>query len=245
MRRKTDAQTAAREFATTLRTLLNRTVTSQAHVGCLPIPDTPGRFTIANNLNPRNLEGQPIKLNTARQGAYCWLKLVMSVFVDHRRLLTVHSSSYQIRTGPSAAVGLFRFDYERGKSPYAEAHLQIDGDSSHLQELMAALGKPKTPLHKLHFPVGGRRYRPALEDVLEFLIVEGIVTPVPDWQLVLGPSREAFRRRQLSAAIWREPDVAREALRSYEEWEKVQDTNVVPHERRRRWRSTRSQAGDH
>jgi hypothetical protein len=57
---------------------------------------------VAGNLNPRNLEGRPIPLRIAHSGAYCWLKLVARLFFDHRGWLTVHSSSYQIRTGTAA-----------------------------------------------------------------------------------------------------------------------------------------------
>ena len=33
------------------------------------------------------------------------------------------------------------------------------------------MGKPRREVDRLHFPTGGRQYRPALEDVIEFLIV--------------------------------------------------------------------------
>jgi hypothetical protein len=162
----------------------------------------------------------------------------MRLYFDHRGYLTVHSSSYQIATGAAADKELFRFDYERGKSPYAEAHLQVNADSPALRELMTALDKPRAVLHRLHLPVGGRRYRPALEDVLEFLIVEGVVTPLRGWEEVLHPSRDTFRQAQLRAAIWKEPDLAREALQAYDEWKKVEHRNVLPHERKR-WRHSR------
>jgi hypothetical protein len=80
--------------------------------------------------------------------------------------------------------------------------------------LLKAVGRPKDDLSKIHLPVGGRRFRPALEDVLEALIDERIVSGSPIWRDVLNESRDEFRRRQLKAAIRREPDVAAAALRA-------------------------------
>jgi hypothetical protein len=107
---------------------------------------------------------------------------------------------------------LCRFDYQRGKGESPEAHLQVYGES----EVLASLtGTPRTrQLERLHFPVGGRRYRPTLEDVVEFLITEGMADPRDDrWEDVLRSGREAFQRIQLSAAIRRDPETARAALR--------------------------------
>ena len=70
---------------------------------------------------------------------------------------------------------LVPFDYERGKSGYPEAHLQVYGESA---ALAAWKGTPKSrQLARLHFPVRGRRYRPTLEDVVEFLIAKELAVP--------------------------------------------------------------------
>jgi hypothetical protein len=62
--------------------------------------------------------------------------------------------------------------------------------------------------------VGGRRYRPALEDILEALITEKILDGKPGWPRVIDASRENFGRLQLRAAIARNPEIARAALES-------------------------------
>jgi hypothetical protein len=79
---------------------------------------------------------------------------------------------------------------------------------------MAAVGKPHRPLHKLHLPVGGRRFRPALEDVLEFLVNEGIVVASTGWKGVLDKSRNEFRERQLRASIARNHEIAADELKA-------------------------------
>lgn len=97
------------------------------------------------------------------------------------------------------ATELFHYDYERDKDDYPDAHMQIRASSDAWDHVLAASGIAPGSLHKLHLPVGGRRYRPALEDILEMLIVEGIVSPRPGWQKVIDDGREEFRGRQLAA----------------------------------------------
>jgi hypothetical protein len=97
---------------------------------------------------------------------------------------------------------LCRFDYERDKQGYPEAHLQIYGKSPALAEWS---GKPRRELERLHFPVGGRRYRPTLEDVIEFLIAEGLADGRVGWRDVLDAGREEYWRIQLRAAVRRDP----------------------------------------
>lgn len=74
--------------------------------------------------------------------------------------------------------------------------------------LLSAADRPKDPMAKLHFPVGGRRYRPSLEDVIEFLVNERLVRARDGWKKALDSSREEFRDRQLCAAVGFRPDVA-------------------------------------
>jgi hypothetical protein len=63
----------------------------------------------------------------------------------------------------------------------------------------------------------GRRFRPILEDVIEFLVSEGLVDPRPGWLDAVEDGRRAFLRKQLRAAIRREPDIALEALKEFGE----------------------------
>ncbi|MFD6524672.1 hypothetical protein [Isoptericola sp. NPDC060185] len=58
---------------------------------------------------------------------------------------------------------------------------------------------------ELHFPVGGRRFRPCLEDVLEVLIVEFGIRCVDGWRDALADSRERYRSIQLRAAVHDSP----------------------------------------
>lgn len=64
----------------------------------------------------------------------------------------------------------------------------------------------------MHLPVGGRRYHPTLEDMVEFLITEKLARPKDGWKQAVADGREQFRKKQLRAAIRRDPDTARKAL---------------------------------
>jgi hypothetical protein len=63
---------------------------------------------------------------------------------------------------------------------------------------------------ELHFPVGGRRFRPTLVDVLEMLMVEFGIRCTDGWQDAIAESRVRYREMQLRAAV---RDAPREAER--------------------------------
>lgn len=53
----------------------------------------------------------------------------------------------------------------------------------------------------LHFPLGGHRFRPCLEDVLQILITEFGVDHPPDALSALAEGRVEWRRQQARAAV--------------------------------------------
>jgi hypothetical protein len=143
----------------------------------------------------------------------CWLDIGYRLCLDQEgQYLAVAASAFSVFAADDDGSCLCRFDYERGKQSYPEAHLQVYGDSS---ALAIWGGKTRTrQLDRLHFPVGGRRYRPILEDVIELLITEELAIPRDEgWREVLRAERELFQQIQLKAAIRRDPETARAALR--------------------------------
>lgn len=114
---------------------------------------------------------------------------------------------------------LLHYDYERDKDKdkdqdqdqgYPEAHLQISASSEYWDAITG-----DRPLSKMHLPVGpvgGRRFRPSLEDVIELLIVEGLVEARVGWQEALNETRRPFQELQLKAAVRKYPELAAEAL---------------------------------
>ena len=69
-------------------------------------------------------------------------------------------------------------------------------------------------MQDLHFPVGGHRFRPALEDVLEMLIDEFGVDKSGDTLERLQAARVRWRRTQTRAAARDAPGAAAESLRA-------------------------------
>jgi hypothetical protein len=67
----------------------------------------------------------------------------------------------------------------------------------------------------LHLPVGGRRFRPTLEDLIEFLITERLVKGNEGWQKPLAASRNQFQVNQMRALIRRFPTEAAAAVREF------------------------------
>lgn len=92
-----------------------------------------------------------------------------------------------------------RFDYVRDRD-WAPAHIQLHAESSSIGYLRALAGKrPET--WRLHLPVGGRRFRPSLEDVIEFAVREFGVTTKDGWTNALEEGRRRWRRLQAKSAI--------------------------------------------
>jgi hypothetical protein len=77
----------------------------------------------------------------------------------------------------------------------------------------AVNGQQPRPLEKFHVPVGGRRFRPSLEDFIEFLHAEKLLPTLHHgWREVLAETRGDWLRRQLQAAVRNDPDIAAEQL---------------------------------
>lgn len=84
-------------------------------------------------------------------------------------------------------------------------------------------------LAALHFPLGGHRFRPCLEEILYNIIEEyGIDTVDSHWRNPLHEGIRGWRLKQLRTAIHDEPDVAREALADYDARAKGAETNPGP-----------------
>lgn len=124
---------------------------------------------------------------------------------------------------------LFRYEYLR--SPGSEqpcAHLQIHGHRDALAYVMTLSGegsprgkRRRQAVHRregaprmseLHFPLGGHRYRPCLEDVLHMLVDEFGVDTVDGAMEALARGRETWRTGQLAAAVRDCPETAARVL---------------------------------
>lgn len=130
---------------------------------------------------------------------------------DEEAYLMVRQSVMLLSSSSDPSNVLLHYDYERDKDDYPDAHLQIRA-TSEAWEAVAARAGANRPLERMHLPVGGRRFRPSLEDLIAFLITEKLAEPRRGWEQAVHEGRERFRKIQLSAAIRRDPETARRAL---------------------------------
>lgn len=108
---------------------------------------------------------------------------------------------------------LVRVEYDRRKRKYSPSHVHLHAHSCELEWLYGSSGQDIPNLHSLHFPAGGRRFRPTFENFLLFLDQEKIFT---DWKegykTVLEEAHLKWERLQVKAATRRYPQEAVEAL---------------------------------
>jgi hypothetical protein len=202
-----DLPKLARQFGETVQRILNTTICRDIRISA--VVSDPDVVLIGYGLGKASLSTARFPVLSRR----CWLDVGYRLCLDDSgEYLAVNASAFSVYAADDDKSCLCRFDYERGKYEYPEAHLQVYGESA---TLASWAGTPRTrQLERLHFPVGGRRYRPTLEDVVEFLITEELAVPRDQgWKDVLRTEREAFQRIQLRAAIRRDPETAREVLK--------------------------------
>ncbi|MGO4250145.1 hypothetical protein AB4Y87_23370 [Paenarthrobacter sp. RAF54_2] len=160
------------------------------------------------------VEGKPV----FRLGAkyYCELNEANTYLAVEQSIFTIFHFD---RTEP-----ILRYDFIREpKSDVPSAHINMHTDSEALTKAMEDAGKNKrterrrasgapAKASQLHLPLGGPRFRPALEDVLEMLVVEFAIDRAIGWGESLREGRSLWRDTQLRAAVADNAGAAVEAL---------------------------------
>lgn len=158
--------------------------------------------------------------------------------------LAVDSSEFKVYEGATAhGEPLFRYDYvRRPVSEIPVAHVQFHGHRDQFVYLLTRAGEASRRgkrranseeferISDVHFPLGGHRFRPCLEDVLEMLINELGVDCDSAGREALREGRNEWRRTQTRAVVRDSPEIARETLRTLGynvEWLGVLPTDVV------------------
>jgi|SRR5690625_4031462 len=170
--------------------------------------------------------GIPLRVNGVQILA---LKVEYHCCLDrHGRYLAVETSSIEVFAGEKPdREPLFRYEYVRdpvGAVPAAHIHIHAHRDA--FTAAMVRSGKATRrgsrranntgvpSMSEIHFPVGGSRFRPSLEDVLEMLIDEFGVDSPSDFRENLRKGRIDWRQIQLKAAVRDDPASAVEALKA-------------------------------
>ncbi|GAB2530041.1 hypothetical protein [Paramicrobacterium agarici] len=144
--------------------------------------------------------------------------------------LAVVKSTFEVRFR-GVTEPLYRYDYLRESgTAIPAAHINVHANRDEIVMAMVGAGNKgrgksrikqldlsggRIPrLSQIHFPVGGHRFRPCLEDVLEMVILEfGIDVKDGTYRTAIADGRERFRRVQLQAAVGDDPELAAEKLR--------------------------------
>lgn len=109
---------------------------------------------------------------------------------------------------------VIRFDFLRKSKAAPSAHVQVHAHRGALTHLLSQADHKKPhDMSALHIPLGGARFRPCFEDIVQFLIVDCGFDAVEGWQLALNAGRERWRRTQAKAVTRDFPTEAAETLR--------------------------------
>jgi hypothetical protein len=157
------------------------------------------------------------------------LKVSYACCLDgHQRYLAVDESKIAVYAGAKAqGEPLFRYEYQRQTaSDLPAAHLHLHAHRDAFAHVMSRAGESTSRgrrraradavprLNELHFPLGGHRFRPCLEDVLEMLVTEFGVDSTAKQLRELTAGRERWRRKQLRSVVRDAPLEAVEVLRT-------------------------------
>ncbi|WP_344046751.1 hypothetical protein [Nocardioides panacihumi] len=156
-------------------------------------------------------DGVPL---TISGNLYGWLRPSFQCRFDHvGHCLAIHKANFWIGSSKTRSP-LIRFEYEYESRTAPHSHIQIHAESGVLSSLLTR-ARHTTPhdLSKLHLPTGGSRFRPNLEDVIQFLIEECRLDHRDTWRAAVNDHRAEWRRVQTRAVARAMPAEAARALR--------------------------------
>ncbi|GIM97135.1 hypothetical protein [Paractinoplanes toevensis] len=207
-----DLGSQARRFAQVLQDVLNRTVCDNAQVNAV-INNKTKSAHIGTRLSRTDFMTDKVQMRS-RARTKIWLDVSSVWYRNDEGFLTARSTYCGVYLGDAHEQLLLHYDYEREKDLYTEAHIQVAGTHPALERMLEEVGRSGDHMKDLHLPVGGRRLRPSLEDLLESLIAERLLDPKSGYEKVLNDSRRDYRIKQISALVRSNQETAAAALRS-------------------------------
>lgn len=115
--------------------------------------------------------------------------------------LAVENSSFDLRADVDRTPVL-RFEYIRQANRAPAAHVQVHAHRGALSLLLAQANHHKAhDMSALHIPVGGARFRPCIEDVIQMLAEEFGFDTLGTWRQAVAEGRESWRRKQVRAVV--------------------------------------------
>lgn len=211
---RADLRSQARDFAGRLTDLLNRTICDGPRLKTVMQEDGEVGWVGYKITKDDPFIGEAIPVAVGRKPRV-YLHISQALELDSEgSFLKVRASNYDLCLDPTLETVVLHYDFNREPgNPYPDAHVQVHGESVAFADLCNRTGVDMT-LGRLQIPVGGRRYRPSVEDVIEMLIVEGFAEPRDErWPDILAEHRKRWHEMQLKSVVRREPEIAAEELR--------------------------------
>ena len=194
-----------REFAGELQDLIRQTLGTSRAVRSVGTKD---RIVV----RPGSVKPVPVTLMRGGRPA-AKLQFTYDIEWDSRGHYPAVTKSDIAVTSAGTNRPVLRYEFLKDTRSTPSAHWHVHGESTEFGRILGSARTKRSSLSELHLPVGGSRFRPALEDVIEFLIQELDLDRVPGWRQVVRRSRETWREVQLASAVRDNPDHAAEVLR--------------------------------
>jgi hypothetical protein len=211
----------AANFADDLTARVQRIIPTDLRFRALAIGQDSGAYVGVGIFTGIEFMPIPLTINGAHR-----LNLLIKLHMcwdSGQDFLAVDKSFFHVRVEGKDDTPLFRLEYVRQATKDVPcSHLQIHAHRDELTYLLmlADKARPATRVRRdkvprvaeFHFPNGGHRFRPCIEDVLHSLIIEFGVDKQSGWRAAVEEGREAWRHTQLRAAVRDAPEEAAVAL---------------------------------
>jgi len=201
----TSLEAFGRQFADDLQMLIRGTLGTKRAVRAV-------RYADRVVVRPGSIKPVPVSL--ARDGRLA-ARLMFSYDItpdSSGNFPSVTNSKVRIDS-PATNRPVLRYEFIKEANRSPTAHWHVHGESTELGRILGGSPSVRTSLSNLHLPVGGSRFRPGLEDVIELLITELRFDHASQWRQNLHRGREAWRSTQLAVAVRDAPETAADALR--------------------------------
>lgn len=190
------------EFAAEVQTTLRAVLPGPIDIRSLTAPQS-NRYWVRPE-NPALNNRIPLYVDSEHL-ADLTVEIFLSMDRHNRYLKTVQSKMAVHSTLDRQPLIRLEFDAAMHTSPTVHWHVHAErGALSHLLSRSHAVrpGQVTAPhqISSLHIPVGGERFRPCLEDLLQFVIQECGIDAQPEWRDAVDAGRQQWRRRQIKAA---------------------------------------------
>lgn len=215
---RVDLDSETRKFAARINGVLNRTVCSGVRVSAVTSRDRTmawiGYEISRDDVSPQR--AVPMCLGDEATTAFLHIAYTLALD-DQGAYLTVVDSVLAMCTSEDPDSSVFHYDYIRTPPehyPYPPSHVQVKIENP-AWNTISEDGARNADFGRLHLPLGPRRFRPTIEDLVEFVIIEKVARAHDGWQEALAEGREDFAKRQLRAAIRADLETAQEAVNEF------------------------------